>query len=210
MLFCGLALFFAKRYNGSMKTNRIPKSAAIFLLCIAAAVQAGAAASSNAKDQMVSLQSLLEEMLDREAPARWPIPAYACKQASSHDRRKQDPKDAEGWHSNTDYGQFIRTEVNEGRQEWVIMEDQGPGAIVRFWIPLLAEKDQQTSTLKVTVTADGKPLPGATVTLTSPTHYSKATTDESGKVTLPLSSDGDQVTLTVSKNHYLPYQKALD
>ena len=82
-------------------------------------------------------------MIDREAVARWPAPAYSCQQASSHDRRKNDPADPDGWHSNVDYGQFIRTEVNQDRQEWVILEDQGPGAITRFWIPLNAEKDKQ-------------------------------------------------------------------
>ena len=84
----------------------------------------------------VSLQSLLDEMVDRDAAAKWPAPAYVCKEASSHDRRKTDPSNAETWHSNNDHEQFIRAEVNEGRQEWVIMEDSGPGAITRFWTPL--------------------------------------------------------------------------
>ena len=84
----------------------------------------------------ISLQSLLNEMVDRDAGAKWPAPAFVCKEASSHDRTKTDPSNAETWHSNHDWGQFIRTEVNEGRQEWVIMEDTGAGAITRFWTPL--------------------------------------------------------------------------
>jgi hypothetical protein len=71
-------------------------------------------------------------------------------------------------------------------------------------------EDLQTGALRVTVTVDGEPLTGATVTLTSPTHYSRATTDESGNATLPLPAGSDRVTLTVSKNHYLPYHKTLD
>lgn len=126
-----------------MKTNEIWSAAAILLLCVATTAFAAEKPASNSPDQLVSPQSLLEEMIDRDAVARWPAPAYACKQASSHDRRKNNPADPETWHANVDYGQFIRTEVNEGRQEWVILDDQGPGAITRFWIPLNAEKDKQ-------------------------------------------------------------------
>jgi hypothetical protein len=94
-----------------------------------------------ARPQVVSVQSLLEEMVDRDVVARWPAPAYVCKQASSHDRRKKTPADPEGWHSNVDYGQFLRAEVNQGRQEWVIMDDSGPGAVTRFWTPLNPDMD---------------------------------------------------------------------
>ena len=103
----------------------------------------------------VTLESLLEEMLDRAAAARLPEPTFVLKQASSHDRRKNDPVNAATWHSNVDHGQFLRTETNAGRQEWVIMEDQGPGAIVRFWTPLLGEKEQQT----IRFYFDGSPTP---------------------------------------------------
>ncbi|MCX6928926.1 MAG: DUF2961 domain-containing protein [Verrucomicrobia bacterium] len=126
-----------------MKTNRKWMAGVILSLCVARAAVAAQTTASNPLDRVVSLQSLLEEMIDREAVAKWPAPAYSCKQASSHDRRKKDPADSEGWHSNVDYGQFIRTEVNDGRHEWVIMEDQGPGTIARFWIPLNGEKDKQ-------------------------------------------------------------------
>jgi hypothetical protein len=91
----------------------------------------------------VTLKSLLLEMVDRDAVAKLPSPAYTCRQASSHDARKNDPGNPANWHSNEDFGNFIHTEVNEGRREWVIMEHEGPGAIVRFWTPLLADKDKQ-------------------------------------------------------------------
>jgi hypothetical protein len=65
-------------------------------------------------------------MTDRDAVARRPETAYVCKQSGSHDRRKVAPSDPEGRRSNADYGQIIRVEVNEGRKEWVILEDQGP------------------------------------------------------------------------------------
>jgi hypothetical protein len=103
----------------------------------------------------VTLRSLLLEMADRDAVAQWPSPAYTLLQASSHDPRKNDPGNAETWHSNTDHGQFLHTELNEGRREWVIMEDDGPGAIVRYWTPLLADKESQI----IRFYFDGSPTP---------------------------------------------------
>ncbi len=106
----------------------------------------------------ITMESLLQEMTDREAMARWPEPSYLLKQASSHDQRKNDPGNPETWHSNVDYGQFIHTEVNEGRREWVILEDNGPGAITRFWTPLDAKKDDQI----IRFYFDGSPTPAIT------------------------------------------------
>jgi hypothetical protein len=94
-------------------------------------------------DEPVTLRTLLAEMVDRDGLARDPAPAYALRQASSYDRHKTDPADAAGWHSNHDYEQFIRTETNGGRREWVIMEHDGPGAVTRFWLPLEAGHDAQ-------------------------------------------------------------------
>lgn len=129
-------------------------------IVLASALPAGALRAAGVPPA-VSLESLLAEMLDRHAAARLPEPAFLLKQASSHDRRKNDPANAATWHSNVDYGQFIRTETNAGRQEWVILEDQGLGAIVRFWTPLLAEKDQQI----IRFYFDGSPTPALVVKL---------------------------------------------
>jgi hypothetical protein len=93
--------------------------------------------------QTVTLESLLGEMADRDAAAQWPALGYTCKEVSSHDPRKKDPADPAGWHSNEDYGNFIRIETNEDRREWVILDTVGPGALTRFWAPLNADKDQQ-------------------------------------------------------------------
>ena len=57
----------------------------------------------------VSLKSLLAEMTDRASLARWPDPAYTCKQASSYDRAST-AKDAPGWFANNDRSFFIREE----------------------------------------------------------------------------------------------------
>jgi len=80
----------------------------------------------------VSQSTLLDEMIDRDALTRFPDPAYTCKQASSYDRASKSP--TENWFANGDASQFIREETNGDRKEWVLMDAEGPGAIVRWWI----------------------------------------------------------------------------
>jgi hypothetical protein len=86
--------------------------------------------------QTVSLSSLLNEMVDYDAVTRFPEPAFVCVQASSYDRAAKSP--SENWFANGDASQFIREENvtagNVERKEWVLMDANGPGAIVRFWI----------------------------------------------------------------------------
>ena len=97
---------------------------------------------SNAQlSKPVTVTSLLREMTDRSSIARFPNPQFKLMQFSSYDRTQIDPSDPKTWFANQDYGQFIRTEVRNGKTEWVIMDQSGPGAIVRFWTPLLADKD---------------------------------------------------------------------
>jgi hypothetical protein len=86
--------------------------------------------------QPVSLQSLLGEMIDRDRIAKLPLPEYTCKQFSSYDRESTGVDKADTWFANGDAGKFIRVEKNdkfEGGEEFVMMEAEGPGAIVRFW-----------------------------------------------------------------------------
>jgi hypothetical protein len=112
------------------------------ILAMVGAILLAAAAAAGAESP-VTMESLLEEMVDPAALARWPQPAFACKQASSYDRAKKDKADLSTWFANKDYEQFIRVETNGARREWVIMEHSGPGAIVRFWLPLEPSKDSQ-------------------------------------------------------------------
>ncbi|MFV1964234.1 MAG: glycoside hydrolase family 172 protein [Pirellulaceae bacterium] len=82
--------------------------------------------------ETVSLESLLEEMTNRDRLARWPQPSYTCRQFSSYDRDAVGV-DQPGWFANWDRSQFLREEENEGRKEHVLMDTKGPGAVVRFW-----------------------------------------------------------------------------
>ncbi|RYG64852.1 DUF2961 domain-containing protein, partial [bacterium] len=81
----------------------------------------------------VSLQSLLEEMTDVEALAKWPLPAYTNREVSSYDRRTVAPNQP-GWWANDDFTKFIRDEEHAGRKERVMLDVDGPGALVRFWL----------------------------------------------------------------------------
>jgi len=105
-------------------------------IIVLAALASAANASSPGQDTQVDLGTLLDEMIDRGAIARFPVPAYTCRQFSSYDRASVTPADAadaKGWFANGDRGHYLRTEKNGGRDEWVMMDAAGPGAVVRIW-----------------------------------------------------------------------------
>ena len=104
----------------------------IYSICIAGLCR-GAARDT------VTIVSLLKDMTDPEAVARYPVPAYTLAQASSYDRRSVSPEQP-GWFANGDFNQFIRKEERDGHTEYVMMDAAGPGAIVRFWLTTLAKQ----------------------------------------------------------------------
>lgn len=87
----------------------------------------------------ITMASLLHDMTDPETVVRYPAPAYTLAQASSYDRRSISP-DQPGWFANADFNQFIRKEERGGHTEYVMMDADGPGAIVRFWLTTLAKQ----------------------------------------------------------------------
>ncbi len=105
--------------------------AACFILLVACCMAAFAPAARAADP--ISLESLLREMIDRKAIAQLPEPWYTCSQASSYDRKSTSASDAETWFANGDANQYIRQETNGDRTEWVMMDADGPGAVVRLW-----------------------------------------------------------------------------
>lgn len=88
----------------------------------------------------ITVASLLEEMCERETLARFPDPSYVTKQFSSYDRASL-RKDSSSWFANWDRSQFLRTETQCGRREFVMFDADGPGAIVRFWITVADYSD---------------------------------------------------------------------
>ncbi len=83
--------------------------------------------------QSVTYRGLLEEMLNRESLTRLPDPWFDCRQASSYDRGSVSAADQAGWFANGDADKFVRVEERGGRKEWVMMDEAGPGAVVRIW-----------------------------------------------------------------------------
>ncbi|WP_205618136.1 glycoside hydrolase family 172 protein [Neotamlana sedimentorum] len=108
------------------------------------------------EDETVSIESLLNEMIDREAISKFPKNEFRLKQESSYNRASKTPNDTIGWFINHDFNSkesdknFIRVEENNGEKEWVLMDHQGAGAIVRTWMPFLnAKKPTTTSIIKI-------------------------------------------------------------
>jgi hypothetical protein len=126
-----------------MKKSTLLLSIALSFGACAAEPGTGATPATPALAAPISLRSLLAEMSDRDTTAKWPVPAYTLKQASSYDRKSTNPADAATWFANYDSGEFIRIEETNQRREWVIMEHNGPGAVTRMWLPLEPTKDQQ-------------------------------------------------------------------
>ena len=101
----------------------------------------------------ITLDSLLDEMVNRSTLADFPAPAYTCKQASSYDQHSTAP-DEPGWFANNDRSYFIRSEKNDGREEWVMMDAQGPGAITRWWVT----SGRYVGTVRVYIDGATKPV----------------------------------------------------
>jgi hypothetical protein len=81
----------------------------------------------------VNTANLLDEMTDLSRLAEYPDPAYTTKQSASYDRKSTTPDDHDTWFANYDRGQYIRVERNGDRREVVLLDVDGPGAVVRIW-----------------------------------------------------------------------------
>jgi hypothetical protein len=90
-------------------------------------------AASCRKESSVSLNSLLSEMTDRQNLTLYPSPFYTLKQSGSYDRKTISP-DQPGWFANDDYTEFDAIETRNGRKEYVLLDAEGPGAVVRWWM----------------------------------------------------------------------------
>ncbi|MEA1950118.1 MAG: DUF2961 domain-containing protein, partial [Planctomycetota bacterium] len=106
----------------------------------------------------VSLDSLLDEMTDRAGLASLPQPSYTCAQASSYDQHSK-AADRPDWFANKDCSSFVRSETNNGREEWVMMDAKGPGAIVRWWVTAPMYK----GTIRIYLDGSSKPAVEARV-----------------------------------------------
>ena len=110
------------------------------------------------KDTTITIQSLLEEMVDRDKITYFPDIGYQCKQASSYNRESVSP-DKPGWFADSDGIGFIRTEENNGKKEWVIMEDDGPGVVTKIWAVCFYYGLNNTTGANINFYLDGQTKP---------------------------------------------------
>ena len=175
--------------------------------------------TNSSQESAVTLETLLDEMVDRGRLARFPSPEYRLRQQSSYDRGSKSPEDPRGWFANRDRGHFIRTEVNNGRKEWVLMEHQGAGAMVRTWMPdpritpmVLSGRRKAPAELgRLRIYLDGKPVPaleGPTYDLLNGTtimSYPFGHKSLSSAVSyLPIPwAEGCKITMDVEPQYYI-------
>lgn len=81
----------------------------------------------------VTIESLLQEMSNRKQLTYSPGGKYKLKQASSYNRETV-AKEEQGWYANGDMSYFVRVETKNNRREFVLLDLDGPGAIVRWWM----------------------------------------------------------------------------
>lgn len=106
----------------------------------------------------VNLSTLLTEMVDREQITRFPENGYRCLQASSYNRESVSPSQP-GWFADSDGIGYVRTEVNNGKKEWVIMEDKGPGVITKIWAVCFYYGLNNTTGANINIYLDGAATP---------------------------------------------------
>jgi hypothetical protein len=92
------------------------------------------------RSNKVTLDSLLEEMVDREHLTIYPSDDYKLCQFSSYNRRSVSPGQKD-WFANADMSHFIRIDNRSGRREFVMMDTDGPGAVVRWWMTFYKAQD---------------------------------------------------------------------
>jgi hypothetical protein len=109
-------------------------------LAVAAAVGFCGIVPFRAHAASITLGTLLDEMIDRERLTRLPENPYRLLHASSYDRRALVPN-TPAWFANTDWSSYVRVETVDGRQEYVLLDTGGPGALVRFWVTGLGSAD---------------------------------------------------------------------
>lgn len=109
----------------------------------------------HSSNKTVTIGSLLQEMIDRNSLPQYPNPGYSCKQFSSYDRATTAPGH-KSWFANWDRSMFIRTDSLNGRKEYVMMDTEGPGAIVRFWMTF-AGPDSGKGILRIYFDNSSKP-----------------------------------------------------
>lgn len=88
---------------------------------------------NNQENKIITLESLLDEMISVEESVRFPDPYYTDHQVSSYDRCSVLPDDPT-WFDNDDVFGIIRTDTVNGRLEKIMFDETDTGVITRIWI----------------------------------------------------------------------------
>ena len=99
-------------------------------------------------------------MIDRDSIAKFPKHNFRLKQASSYNRASKTPDEPKGWFNNKDRaGQVVRVDEVDGKKEWVLMDHNAPGAIVRSWMPWHNQlKSGSELTLRIFLDGEEQPV----------------------------------------------------
>lgn len=103
--------------------------------------------------------TLLQELVDRDRLAMHPDDRYSQHQASSYDRRPT-ALGAPHSYANFDTANFIRSEIVNGQLEYVMLEDDGPGALTRWW---MTGADNTNGQLRVYIDGQSSPVLSGTI-----------------------------------------------
>lgn len=95
--------------------------------------------NGNPSKNVITLETLLNEMVSVEELARFPDPYYMSLQESSYDRASISP-DLPGWFANNDGFGIIRVDTIKDRIEKVMFNETGPGVITRIWITTIDKR----------------------------------------------------------------------
>jgi len=115
-------------------------------------------AGLHAQEAEVNISTLLEEMVDRDLITQFPTSNYQSKQASSYNRESVSP-DLPGWFADSDGVSFEKVEEVNGKKEWVLMEDLGPGVITKIWAVCFYYGLDDTEGANINIYLDGNPKP---------------------------------------------------
>ena len=81
----------------------------------------------------ITFESLIWEIGVRDDFSYFPDPAFRLIETSSHDPASTTPSDATTWFSHDDIGNYVRDIERDGRTEHVLLDADGPGAVVRIF-----------------------------------------------------------------------------
>ena len=101
----------------------------------------------------VSFPALLDRLTDLDALALPPQPGVKHVQYSSYDRKSHKGSgDEKAWFANGDCGQYLRVEESKAGKEYVMVDTEGPGVVVRIW------SANPRGTLKIYLDGNTKPF----------------------------------------------------